>query len=186
MRIYIFSFLSLLFAFNASAQRKTIITMQYAGSIGYMSIGGGITSKTQKVQHELLYGFVPKAYGGPLDKITYKFTYMPVKWQVSKKIAWMPLNPTAFASYNIGKDYSLQPSYKKYDDDYYWWSPALRFHFGVNTAIELTNDTFKNKAIIYLEANTNDRYVTTWWDNTSVLNVSDIFFLGAGVKVLLE
>lgn len=186
MRVYIFSLLFLLLAFNASAQRKTIITIQYAGSIGYMSVGGGITSRTQKVQHEILYGFVPKAYGGPLDKITYKLTYLPFKLKIGRSMEWLPVNPTVFASYNIGKDYSLQPSYKKYDQDYYWWSPALRFHAGINTAVKLTNENCRNKAIIYLEANTNDRYITSWWDNTSVLNVSDIFFLGAGIKVMLE
>lgn len=185
MRAFIFSLL-LVLGFTASAQRKTIVTVQYAGSIGYISLGGGVTSKTEKLQHELLYGFVPKAYGGPLDKITYRFTYLPFKLRLNEKITWRPINPVAFASYNIGTGYSLQPSFKKYDEDYYWWSPALRLHLGANTAVEIANSGGKSKTVFFLEANTNDRYITTWWDNTSNLHLTDIFFMGAGVKVLFN
>lgn len=186
MRAYIFSMLFLLLSTGAFAQRKAMVVMQYAGSIGYVSIGGSMTSASQKLQHDLLYGFVPKAYGGPLDKITYKFTYLPVKWRINERVAWHPVNISAFAAYNIGKGFSLQPSYKKYDDDYYWWSPALRMHLGFNTAVELTGKKQSNQALLYLEANTNDRYITTWWDNTSKLKWNDIFFLGVGMKVVIN
>jgi hypothetical protein len=185
MKEFTFSLL-MLFAIGSFAQQRPFVTMQYAGSIGYISLGGGITSKSQKVQHELLYGFVPKAYGGPLDKITYKFTYLPANWHLSQRVAWRPLNVSGFAAYNVGRNFSLQPSFKKYHEDYYWWSPALRFHLGFSTALELTHKKSPNKGLLYIEANTNDRYITTWWDNTSKLKLHDIFFLGMGMKVILN
>lgn len=176
----------LAFSMGVFAQRQQFLTAQYAGSMGYMSFGGGVTSQSGKISHELLYGFVPKAYGGPLDKLTYRLTYTPARVMISERVVWQPFNPVLFVSYNFGSDYSLQQSYKKYDDDYYWWSPALRLHGGANSSITFLNKEGDKRVQIYLEANTNDRYVVTYWDNTTNMKAGDIFFLGLGARFFLE
>lgn len=186
MKKLLFSILILLCAGHSFAQRQPFATAQFAGSSGYVVLGGGITSVTGKIHNELLFGFVPKAYGGPLNKLTYKFSYYPAQIKMSEKVIWKPVNPTIFIGYNIGKGYSLSPSYRKYDSDYYWWSPALRLHAGVNTAVEIKHGKKDNKTMLYLEANTNDRYITMYYDNVQSINFTDIFFLGAGVKFFIE
>lgn len=182
MKRYIFSLMMLVWCSGVMAQRQVVFTKQFAGSMGYLSSGIGLTDSSGKFTHELLYGFVPKYYGGPLDKITYRFTYIPFKVSKHKKVYWQPINPVVFASYNIGNKFSLMHSYKNYDQDYYWWSPALRFHVGANTAIFWQGK--KHATMLYLEANTNDRYITTYWDNTSNMKLSDIFYFGVGVKFM--
>lgn len=187
MRRKLFSIVYLMLLTLAGyAQRQQLLTAQYAGSIGYMSFGGGVSSKSGKLSHELLYGFVPKAYGGPLDKLTYRLTFTPYKLAVSRQVTWQPFNPVLFVAYNFGSDYSLQQSYKKYDDDYYWWSPALRLHGGANSSVTFSNKEGNPRLQLYLEANTNDRYVVTYWDNTTNMKAGDIFFLGIGARFYLD
>lgn len=179
MKKYFFSILLLISSVCINAQEITV-SSQFAGSLGFASVGVGLTNKTAKLNHELLYGFVPKYYGGPLDKLTYRLTYMPFKLSKHKTVHWQPLNPVVFVSYNVGNKFSLMHSYKNYDQDYYWWSPALRIHVGANTALFWEGE--KHATQIYLEANTNDRYITTYWDNTKNMSLADIFYLGVGVK----
>jgi len=40
--------------------------------------------------------------------------------------------------------------------------------------------------MLYLEANTNDRYITTYWDNTGNMGLGDLFYMGLGVKFLFN
>lgn len=171
--------------FAQSNGRKGIATLQFAGSIGFLSLGAGVTSKSQKFQHEFLYGFVPSYYGGPLSKISYKLTYYPIQRKISERTSWLPINIGGALAYNLGSGYSLIPSYKKYDRDYYWWSSGLRKHITLSTAIKLSPKSGENKDILlYLEANTNDLYLMTWIDNPGNMSILDIMFLGVGVKSL--
>lgn len=169
---------------NGYAQaRRGIATIQFAGSIGYISLGGGITNKSQKLHHELLYGFVPGHYGGPLNKISYKLTYYPFEKKLSERVAWIPFSIGGALAYNLDNKYSLMPSYKKYDRDYYWWSSGLRKHLTLSTAMKVSPHTYNDRYLLfYLEANTNDLYALTLWDNIGQMKFTDIWFLGIGVK----
>ncbi len=163
-------------------QKQLLATGQFAGSTGFLTFGVTLQNKNSKLQHELLYGFVPHSYGGPLDKITYRFTWLPFKVPLCSKRTWLPFNPVTFVGYNLGKHYSTMPSYRKYDEDYYWWSTAIRLHVGVNTAVRFKNKKGKDLLMVYLEANTNDRYITTYWDNHKNMGLKDLFYLGIGTK----
>ncbi|MCU0422694.1 MAG: hypothetical protein MUC81_07760 [Bacteroidia bacterium] len=183
MKKFLFNLL-IFISLSAGAQRTFYGVGQYAGSIGYFSIGVGVTSKKQKAHHELLFGHTPKEFGGPLDKLTYKYSWYPFSIKLSKHSDFYPINPTLFAALNFGDRFGLQQSYKKYDHDYYWWSPGLRFHGGINMAFSTTSLFKKTKTIFYLEANTNDRYITTYYDNTGNMGLGDLFYLGLGIKVM--
>lgn len=183
MKSLVFSLLLFYITQTAYGQHKLLATGQFAGSTGFLTFGVTLENKSSKLQHELMYGFVPHSYGGPLDKITYRFTWLPFHVPLCTKRTWLPLNPVAFVGYNLGKSYSLLPSYKKYDNDYYWWSTAIRFHVGFNTAVRFKTKGGKDIMLAYLEANTNDRYITTYWDNHKNMGLKDLFYLGIGVKV---
>lgn len=184
MRRLIFSLFFICIGFSTlHAQQKLFLTGQFAGSIGFLAVGLGVQNKSNKLQHELMYGFVPDDYGGPADKLTYRFTWLPLKVNLCNNRTWLPINPVAFVAYNLGKSYSVMPSYKRYDSDYYWWSTAVRYHIGFNTAIQFNTPTKQSKMMVYLEANTNDRYITTYWDNTKNKSLNDLFYLGLGVKL---
>jgi hypothetical protein len=97
----------------ASAQKRSFLaTAQYAGSIGYLSVGGGITSRNHKFHNELLYGFVPSYYGGPLNKVSYKLTYYPLQLKIGNTVQWQPVSIGGMLSYNLDKGFTMVPSLK--------------------------------------------------------------------------
>ena len=164
--------------------KSIFFTSQFAGSIGFVSLGTGVSNRKQTLHHELLYGFVSEAYGGPLNKVTYKISYYPWSVRVSPRVKWKPFNVTGFAAYHLGKKFTLLHSFKKYDEGYYPWSPALRFHLGASTAVEWKRNS-GHDLLFYLETNTNDLYISTLYDNVGYMNFTDIWFLGMGVKLKL-
>lgn len=164
--------------------KNILVSAQYAGSIGFLSLGTGITNRSHTLHQELFYGFTSAAYGGPLSKITYKISYYPFSVRLNKKVAWQPLNVTGFASYHLGKKFTLLHSFKKYENGYYPWSPALRFHVGLSTSFTFKQDSGRDLQF-YLETNTNDLYISTLYDNVGYMAFTDIWFLGLGVKMKL-
>ncbi len=181
--------LSVLFCLVAvssqAQQRRWIGSLQYAGSLGYLSAGAGITNKSGKVFHEFLVGYVPEQYGGNLTKFSYRLSWFPYQVKLKKGLLWQPVNPVFFLSYNAGRDFTLTPSHQKYHQDYYWWSNGLRKHIAVNTAIMIQPDECKHRRLqLFLEANTNDLYLLTYWDNAGKMGFDEIWFLGMGARVL--
>lgn len=164
--------------------KHVLVTGQFAGSIGFWSLGIGVTNRAHTIHHELLYGSLPEAYGGPMSKITYKATYLPFRVKLNNRVTWRPLNVTGFAAYHIGKKFTLLHSFKKYEKGYYPWSPALRFHVGFSTAFDVKQRSGRDLTF-YLETNTNDLYISTLYDNVGYMSFADIWFLGIGVKMQL-
>jgi hypothetical protein len=172
----------------ANAQKRSFLaTAQYAGSIGYLSIGGGITSRNHKFHNELLYGFVPSYYGGPLNKVSYKLTYYPLQLKIGNTVQWQPISIGGMLSYNLDKGFTMVPSLKKYDRDYYWWSSGLRKHITVSSSITIRpKDHPQMPVLFYVEANTNDLYLMTLYDNVGEMPFDEIWFLGMGVKMIFD
>jgi hypothetical protein len=173
----------LLWAGTVSGQhQKWLGTAQFAGSIGYLSVGVGYVH-TKTLQSELLYGFVPGQYGGPGSKFTYRFLWQPFTLPIHPRWNWKPIGTSVFLSYSIDKDLTLVPSYSKYQKDYYWWSTALRKHIGFQTAFERHNPTRPGpKTQYYMEWNTNDLYMVAYWENRNQMRLDEIFYLGFGIR----
>lgn len=166
---------------------RFIATVQYAGSIGFISVGGGVTSKNRKLHYEFLYGHVPKQYGGPTDKISLKGSWYPATVSLSKGIKWKPVNPGIFAAFNFGDRFSIVPSRSKYSKGYYWWSPGLRVHVSFNSALTFRLSRRADRQLmLFFETNTNDRYLTIFFsdENRKEMSFSEIWMLGCGGKVL--
>jgi hypothetical protein len=161
---------------------KWIGTAQFAGSIGYLSVGGGYVHN-RYIQSELLYGFVPAQYGGPRSKITYRFLWQPVELELNSRWTWKPIGTSVFLSYSLDKNMTLLPSYSKYQKDYYWWSTALRKHLGFQTAFERKDRSKPGpRTQYYMEWNTNDLYMVSYWENRREMSPLDIFFWGFGIR----
>lgn len=185
--------LSLLIFRNAKAQEnkrlyRFLVTTQYAGSIGFLSHGIGVTNNKQKLHYELLYGRVPHRFGGPTEKITVKFSYYPFSVPFSAKVTWKVINPGVFVSKNFGDRFPLVPDRDKYPQGYYWWAPGLRFHLAFNTAATFRiSKKADRKLMLYLETNTNERYITTFFSDKNYKTIPfwELWLLGWGVKVML-
>jgi hypothetical protein len=181
----------LLLAQDILAQRsfKQMITprhlgLQYAGSIGYMSVGLGY-DVSKNTLLSLHYGYVPEVKGGELHIAALKLQYNPFHIPLGKTFLFEPLNPMVFASYTFSNKLVLRFDPDQYPDSYYFWSPALREHLGLTTELQIRGDqSSKIKSIsLYTESNTNDLYLVSWYKNRTKVPFYKIFRLGFGVRI---
>jgi hypothetical protein len=167
------------------------VTIQHAGSIGFMSAGFGYPVFKNKRGHlDFNYGFVPEKRGGELHVLSAKFNYRPWEIQLTDGIKFYPANPGFFVSYHLGPQFDLYWDKDTYEDGYYWWSTALRPHLSLSTEVKLDTQKFlktdKIKGIsIYSEVNTNELYMVSYFQNVGALSITDIFKFGIGLRVHL-
>lgn len=166
-----------------------VVLVQYAGSIGYGSIGAGYDLfKNNRGNLDFVYGYVPRSKGGVLHVITTKFAYRPFKINLGKNFTLYPVNPGVFFSYHLGDQFALSHDREYFEKGYYWWSTALRSHLSfsnemkINTE-ELLHDKGLKKVSLYSELNTNDLYLVSWYKNQKTMSITDIFKVGVGVRM---
>lgn len=161
------------------------VEIQYAGSIGYMSAGLGYRLSKEKTTLSFHYGYVPESKGGELHIAAVKFEYKPFTIRIKDKLIFHPVNPGVFISYTFGKQFGLTFDRDQYSKGYYFWSPAVRKHISFSSELKILGDrSSKIKAIsLYTEANTNDLYMISWYENRTKTPISQIFHLGFGVRM---
>ncbi|SFG88523.1 hypothetical protein [Pedobacter insulae] len=190
----IFSLVTLLFAYPLPgfAQRSFLeriqpdqVNLQYAGSIGYFSGGVGYHFFKEKTTLSFHYGYVPEDKGGWMSIFTAKFEYKPFAIKIKDKFIIHPINPVFFPSYTSGDNFDYQFSTHKYRKGYYFWSSALRLHLGAGTEVKILNNhsSFFKSASVYAEANTNDLYAISWFQNRTSTPFYAMFKMGYGVRL---
>ena len=187
------SLLALLLSFQTAFSQHSFtkalvpdqIGVQYAGSIGFMSLGLGYNLFKEKSTLSFHYGYVPEIKGGELHIGAIKFDYKPFAIPIGKKLIFHPINPALFVSYTFGKQFGLKFDRDQYEKGYYFWSPALREHIALSSELKILGDkSSKIKSVsLYTEANTNDLYLISWFENRTSTPIQDIFHLGFGVKM---
>lgn len=196
MNVY-FSRLVLLIALlglsrNSMAQKFLIpeeAIVQYAGSIGYLSVGTGYELFGNKRGNiDLNYGYVPEAKGGALHMVTAKFAYRPFVIKIKDWAKIYPFNPGVFVTYTINNNLSFNFPTDNYPKGYYYWSEAARPHLSFSNEFQLTKGRLLEKTglsalSIYSEFNTNDFYLINYFQNSTALSVTDIFKLGIGLRI---
>jgi hypothetical protein len=164
-------------------------TLQYAGSMGFLSIGAGYANRSDNLNFSLHYGHVPEKAGGKLDIVTARFVGKPFRTRVTQNTSWTPFNPVAFVSYTLNEGFYTSWPAERYPKDYYWWSSAFRLHAGVNselTFLSAPSAKMVKSYACYVELNTNDLYIASYMNNRKFLSLWDILRIGAGVKVNLR
>ncbi|MEJ5995205.1 hypothetical protein WG904_12320 [Pedobacter sp. Du54] len=161
------------------------VNLQYAGSIGYFSGGIGYNLFNEKAALSVHYGYVPKNKGGWMSIFTAKFEYKPFAIKIKDKFIIHPINPVFFPSYTSGENFDYQFKTSQYRKGYYFWSSALRLHLGAGTEVKIIshlNSSLKSVSL-YAEANTNDLYAISWFENRTSTPFYKMFKLGYGVRV---
>lgn len=177
---------------EASAQllRNTFpgrsVSAQYAGSIGLGSVGWMRHTHHERIGVGLWFGHAPRSYGGPLSTWALRFLYTPWRVDIGDRLQLEPLQVGLFIAYTAGLDLrSRWPSHL--DKGYYWWFPNFRQHLHVRSQLGWRTGQDKTQRLAaYLEVNTNDLYVYSWWPNRGSIAVGDILFLGAGLQLYLK
>jgi hypothetical protein len=143
--------------------------------------------KGQRGNLDLTFGYVPEKKGGPLNILSGKFSYKPIKIQVKDIVVIYPVNPGTFVSYTPGENFEKW-SKTQYPKGYYWWSKSTRVHLSLSTEAKFNGEkVFSGSGIkaigIYSELNTNDLYTVSWFKNRDSMSLLDIVRVGYGVRV---
>lgn len=160
------------------------IKIQFAGGIGFFSVGAGWSNKKQWLEGDIYYGYVPKAVGGiNIHSFTGKVTVHPVPAVGRKKIQLRLFSAGVLINYTLGKQYfGFTPS--NYPYEYYNFPTSLHAggFVGGEVSRKLGDKTVK-KAGLYYEVITFDRELISYLDNHKALRISDIINLGVGLKL---
>ncbi|MBC6611011.1 hypothetical protein H8B15_08755 [Hymenobacter sp. BT507] len=165
------------------------LTVQFAGGIGVVAVGGGYWLANRRVEPELLVGRVPRSLGGRgMTMFTLRTTYTPFAPQLGRGNWHMsPLSVGAQATYTTGKQFFLtNRSAGRYPKGYYWWSPKVRL--GAFAGLRLTYQPDYDprgwrpgRTTLYANLSTNDLHLVSHLTNRS-LRLPEILTLGLGAK----
>src|SRR5262249_3931535 len=111
---------------------KSCLTAQYAGSTGLYSLGFSLVSQRNKTELGLLYGRLPRAFGGLHQTLVIKFTYNPFRLRLTELLSLEPLQTGLFVSQNFNPHLDLKWG-PNYPHGYYWWPRSTRLHIFVGT-----------------------------------------------------
>ena len=178
-----------------SAQKKGFkikppdhIKVQYAGGMGFISIGAGYNTKNQKLEGDLSYGYLPESIGGvSIHSISGKVTWIPINSVSIKKYHVEPLMTGLIVNYNFGKQYfSFDPP--NYPYRYYSFPTAIHsaLFLGSRIGFNFPANTVVRRLSLYYEILSYDREIISFVSNTKSLQVDDIITLSLGIRIGLE
>ena len=180
--------LSFFLVSNAFAQRQAwkpdFATTQYAGSIGFVSGGFGYRVFKDKAKVSFHYGFVPASKGGPLNIVASKLLFNTWKIKISNSVDVCPLSAGIMISYHFGEALNSSWAEYRYPKGYYWWRPSIRAHINTQSSIVVKLKDKRIKSMDYfIDVNSNDLYLVSYFQNRKALGLTDILKVGYGVKV---
>ncbi|WP_221766223.1 hypothetical protein [Hymenobacter metallilatus] len=160
------------------------LTLHLAGGTGVVALGGGYRLAQQRLEPELLLGYVPRRISGskPLAIITLKATYLPWTPELGRS-SWQasPVTLGAMVNYTTGQQFFLtNNSAGNYRPGYYWWSSAVRLGLLAGTRLSYAGPC-RQPTAAYAELSTNDLHLVSALTNHS-LRLVDILTLGGGFK----
>lgn len=161
------------------------VKLQYAGGIGFLSVGVGYTFGDHRIDATFFYGFVPKPLSvDELHSLSVQFTAKLIRIHISGKYQFLPLNIGWFLHHTFGSEYWINlPSH--YPDEYYWWSPGR--NAGVFLGSEIKTKWLASKIpasglAFYARLGTRGLYVASKVGNSSV-RFNEIIELGFGIAL---
>ena len=161
------------------------VKLQFAGGIGFVSLGVGYTFFKQKLEVSYFYGYVPKFVStDDLHSVSLQLTAKLLRFKVNKTVELMPLNFGWFIHHTFGSEYWIKlPS--NYPEKYYWWSPGRNSGVFLGGEIKtklLSNKTPASGTAFYIRVGSRGLYIASKFGNSSI-PLSDIIEFGFGVAV---
>ena len=161
------------------------VKLQYAGGIGFMSIGVGYTFIKNRLDVTMFYGYVPKAFSiTDLHSISLQLTGKLLKFDINKNIQILPLNFGWYAHHTFGEEFWITLP-DKYSKGYYWWSPGR--NAGIFIGGEIKTKLFATKmpasgTAFYARIGSRGLYLASKFGNSSI-PLKDILELGFGIAI---
>jgi hypothetical protein len=158
-------------------------TIQYAGSIGFISGGVGY-DVFKRHQLSLHYGHVPERLGGPLHIVATRLMFNISSLRISEHVMISPFNAGVMVSYHFGSQFKSRWPSHRYPEGYYWWKTSLRAHLAAETSITLSLKEQRVQSVTaFVAFNTNELYLISFLKNTRSLGLADIIKVGYGMRV---
>lgn len=170
---------------NSHWKDRIYFKLQYAGGIGFISPGIGISHSKQKIETDIFPGYAPKGVAGAdIVMLTLKNTYFPIQKELNRlDIAIYPISMGILLNYTFGSQYKILWS-DQYPKGYYWWDSSVRWGFFLGGKVSklLDGDISLKKISAYYELGFNDLYFVSYLQNTGYLGLHDILNLALGLK----
>lgn len=165
----------------------THTTLQYAGSIGFISAGFGWDyGKHSQWETTVLLGYLPK-YNSDSDKITFtiKQNFTPWNITLNPQMSIDPLTCGLFFNSIFNEDFWVNEP-NRYPDGYYGFSTRIRSHIfiGQRFTYEINSKKrfFAKSITAYYELSTADLYIISAFTNR-YLKPTDTMSLAFGIKM---
>ena len=167
--------------------RPTHLALQTGGGLGMVATGVGYEFAKNRLEGDLLIGYVPKRYAGStLSLASLKFMYSPFRLPVGEKFQVVPLTVGAYFSYTHG---TLNDELKgQYSSDYYWFSTDTRYGPLLGSRITFLAPPIAasgqpRKLSLYYELGSNDLYLASYLNNRNGgLGLGQLLTLALGLK----
>jgi hypothetical protein len=167
--------------------RPTHLQLQTGGGLGMVAAGAGYNLLKQKVELDILIGYVPKYYAGStLSLASAKLMYSPFRLRLSDKFQLLPLTVGGYFSYTHGTINDELPG--QYSKDYYWFSTDTRYGPLLGSRLTFLGPPIAatgqpRKISAYYELGSNDLYLVSYFQNTQALHFGQTLTLALGIKV---
>ncbi len=159
--------------------------IQFAGSMGLLSIGTGWNYYRNHWETDLLFGIIPRNVDNNAKiTLTLKQNYYPWDIHLSDKLSFAPLTCGVYINILFDREFwRSQPN--KYPEKYYWFSTRFRSHIflGERFTLDLNKEKSYHKSIsFFYELSTCDLYLINKFGN-KVLKPKDFLSLSFGIKL---
>ena len=181
--------LILYFAVPLQAQQRALllpdhVTLQYAGSIGFIAGGAGYRNAKNTLETELLIGYLPYSIGGDnLITAAVKGNWIPFALFKDKPVHLYPLHTGLMVSYTFGDQFfAKQPS--NYPKGYYTFSTAFHAYWQFGSRISVPVQT--KRLELFYEFNASAEEIVAMIQNPRFLTPDKVFSLALGLKLNFE
>ena len=166
----------------------THVKAQYAGGMGFMSVGCGWDyGRKCRWETDVLVGVLPKAYSDRTHAIfTLKQNYIPWSIRCCDRFAIEPFTCGLYLTLLTGEDYWVREPDRYPGSSYYRFTSRLRAHLymGQRFTCYLDNESSLRSITLYYELSANDLDIIAKCGNRS-LGLSEIVYFSIGIKFQL-
>ncbi len=157
--------------------------VQYAGGIGFISIGAGYSNRKNKLEGDLYYGYLPRSIGGVrIHSVSAKFSWIPYHISIKNRFRFEPLIAGLLLNYNFGKQFfGFDPENHPYK--YYSFPTAINTAIFVGSRFDLNKPAWLS---FYYEILGFDRDLLSFVDNPNSLSLSQILTVSLGARIKIK
>lgn len=164
--------------------------IQYAGGIGFLSIGTGWSyGKNKQWETDVLLGFLPR-YSTNRAKTTFTIKQSFIPWnnrKINELVSFDPFSCGIFVNSVLDRDFWVSNP-EKYPDNYYFFSTKVRFGVQIGQRITLhipkEKRFFAKSFTFFYEIGSTDLHLISRFDN-KYLKPKDYLNLALGLKLQL-